>query len=125
MSNNPKIWNTGETSIAVKLAQLENGSGGVMIVHANNILDDQNKITGKVLDKTWLEIWNAFAAGIPVFLNEIDGTYESDPHDDFEARMIFIDNVANYEGHYCVYINGIGFETMNQNDYPSSQRDEE
>lgn len=56
-------WETGDIITAAKLNNMENGIEGATPLIAGVTTEDQDK----TLDKTWQEIHDALAAGIPVY----------------------------------------------------------
>lgn len=88
MSYTPTTWAAGDTVTAAKLNKLEQGvaAGGVLVVHI-----DEEYTT---LDKTWQEIHDALAQGIPCV------TVFTENNDVEQGQIVFVSASA---GIYYVY----------------------
>lgn len=80
MSYTKTTWQNGDTITAEKLNHIEDGiadvEGGTLVVNS----DYNSEVEGKVLDKTFEEIYEAFLNGVTVLLKETDNedlTFES------------------------------------------------
>ena len=77
MSYEPTVWQSGDIVTAEKLNKLENGvagsgggaGSGVMIVDVEfGEPEEEGDQPPSTLNKTWQEIYDAMAAGVPVFM---------------------------------------------------------
>lgn len=97
MAYTPTTWVTGDTVTATKMNKLEQGvanAGSALICTCSSDGDDY------VLDKTVAEIYDAYVAGTPVFIQFFYGTHGT--YEDFTSHRwlapithIFSYNYAN------------------------------
>jgi hypothetical protein len=99
-------WTTGETITAAKL----NATGGGLVVQINQAQDGINF----VLNKTWLEIYNASLTENVTFIQvEPDGDYNYIKHNALQS-------IYYYEGAYMLTTADIDYFTNSSNGYPQT-----
>lgn len=67
MAYSKTTWANGDVITAAKLNNMENGIDGATSLIAAITIDGDDK----TLDKTWQEIYDALAAGIPVYAQQV------------------------------------------------------
>lgn len=104
MAYNPTTWQTGDTITATAMNKIENGianAGGVFIAEITSPQNVGDIASGDTLDKTFAEINDALASGIPAYVKR---THDSSEPYAFSSAMYPILGIFKYDTQYRVYV---------------------
>lgn len=120
MGYTPTTWNTGDTITASALNKIEQGiaegGGSAMVIGVITTGDESSAFPimyNTQLDKTFEEIYNALAAGTPVFVKAV---FALDGVVDYTTGILMcrVASVYKYDETYrvfaevpCYYLNGV------------------